>query len=329
MKSVGGTHFQQKIRGKATVHQRMSPPSGSITANLYSYTKIINRLDKNVEYNCLFLFVNHNDSFMAPILFRTSFGFIYTFSAIWWGGIILFAGYIWWATPVGVRTFDKLLFPTLFGLLLGRVQFLFLNREYFVENQSERWALFSGGIGYWGLFLGLWLGLLLWFLSVRERPDPQTYRIGQFGLLWLHLIGWTACYFDGCGYGRPGPIDWYTADLPNSFGLYEVRFQTQLAGIIGIILLSLLLWTIYRTVGQQFSRRTDFFITLSALLALQTGLTFTLGVDLPDLYGIRYDTMMGVLSILLILAVWIFLGSGGEAAEKKEREKERDEYGPA
>ncbi|MEM8857363.1 MAG: hypothetical protein AAGD96_03530, partial [Chloroflexota bacterium] len=81
---------------------------------------------------------------MFPILFRTDFGFVYTFTAVWLVGLAICGLLIWWQDK-SFKRWTILLTAVIGALLLGRLQFVLQNNEWFTENPAERWSLFQGG----------------------------------------------------------------------------------------------------------------------------------------------------------------------------------------
>ena len=89
-----------------------------------------------------------------------------------------------------------------------------------------------------------------------------------------------------------GPL---TADLPDSFGVFAVRYQTQLFGIVlNLTALGVLLWW-QRRWGS--SRLFPFTLVLANLIHF--GLTFLRGDVAPFLLGWSLDSMLAILFVII------------------------------
>lgn len=241
---------------------------------------------------------------MFPILFRTEFGFVYTFTAVWLLGLALSGAIIWWQDKK-FDLWDHLLIAVTGGLLFGRMQFVVQNSEWFAENPAERWNLFQGGHGYTGVVLGGLIALWLWTQLKGTAIRPILIMLAPSVAL-LHLVGWLACWFDGCGYGAPTFIGWYSAELPNNFGLMLVRYQTQLAGALLAGLFGAgLLWRRWQQTGKwlQF-KPSDFWLSLSAMGAGR-GLVYLWQGDVTPMWaGLRIDMLMAFLIAIVSLILF-------------------------
>lgn len=174
---------------------------------------------------------------MYPILARTEFGFIYTFSVIWIIGIGLSALACVRHGNAAKRVIDVFLAVGAAGLLAGRAVFVWLNWDYFGENSAEIIAFTQGGIAYAGVLLGTALTYILLQFTTQLKLSVPITAIGL-----LFLSGWLACYADGCAHGLAASPSALTAPLPDTFGVITHRYRTQLLGI----LLTLAAWALVR-----------------------------------------------------------------------------------
>ena len=237
---------------------------------------------------------------MYPILFRTEFGFVYTFTAVWLLGLVLSVLSIWWQDK-RFKLWDHLICATCGALVLGRAQFVLQNGEWFVENPAERWNLFQGGQAYAGVILGALLGFWFWTRVQGTNLRPMFALLApSIGL--LHFIGWLACWFDGCGYGDQTFLAWYAAELPNNFGLMAVRYQTQLAGMcLALLLLFILIAIRWQKIGRlPMFRPSDFWWSLAFMSVCRGIIYYWQGDDVP---------MWGNLRIDMLLAFWFAIMS--------------------
>lgn len=229
---------------------------------------------------------------MFPHLFRTDLGFVYTFTVVWIVGLILASWMIVRQSP-RFKGWDGLLVATIFALAGGRMQYVWENSEWFIENPAMRWSWQQGGHGYGGAILGALLGLLIWSaLTNSSFAAHVSYLTPAVPL--LHLAGWVACYFDGCGYGATSFISWATAELPDNFGLMAVRYQTQLLGIIFALLIGIPFWIpiLGRNSNPAPSSTLSFWSVLLIFASLRAIITNWQGSTVPILFGFRSDMVL-------------------------------------
>ncbi|RMG92561.1 MAG: hypothetical protein D6706_16675 [Chloroflexi bacterium] len=117
------------------------------------------------------------------------------------------------------------------AMLGGRLGFVWHEWHYFQERPYEIWQLWQGGYAYHTALITALAALWLW----------ARYHQLSFGLItsWLtpafalvQLAGWIACWLEACAYGRSTLPGLLAADLPDQFGVFDIRYQTQLMGII-------------------------------------------------------------------------------------------------
>lgn len=241
---------------------------------------------------------------MFPYLLRTDSGFIYTFTAVWLIGLLLtmWVGYQRNRAVVG---WDNFLFAIVCAFLLGRLQFVWQNREWFAENSAERWNLAQGGFGYAGALAGALIGLATWCWITRNEIRPLLVALIPAVPL-LHFVGWLACWFDGCGYGAKTFIGWYAAALPDNFGLIAVRYQTQLAGMLLAILVGLMLLLLFRQAPNRYDSPSTFWYAFACLVAIRTGLYPYQGDSPPMIGSFRSD--LAFASAILAFSLFCFIG---------------------
>lgn len=170
---------------------------------------------------------------MVPILARYGSVFIYSFTILLALGVLL-------ATLLTSRLerlhpaaawLDALLVVFTVAFLGGRFGFIIGQWSYFQERPSEIWQFWQGGLSYHGaLFAGL-AALLLW-TGARGSSFYTYAALFSPGLALVIVFGWLACWFDGCAYGRETVIGPLSADLPDEFGVFALRYQTQLIGLL-------------------------------------------------------------------------------------------------
>lgn len=177
---------------------------------------------------------------MSDILARYGPLFLYTYTVVMGLGLVVALG----LSAVLARRvalagwLDGALAAAVGALLGGRAVFVWLNAAYFAENPAEAWQLWLGGLNYYGALLGGMAGLALW-ARLSRRPLAAYAGLLAPGLALLAAAGWTACRFEGCAYGRPPAADlppalnFLVGNLPDDLGVFAARYRTQLAGMLG------------------------------------------------------------------------------------------------
>ena len=180
---------------------------------------------------------------MHPILGRTEFGFIYTFTAVFAITILLSLGLTNRLNRERIPDWVNTAVFVLFLAWLGaRIGFIVGNWAYYQERPSEILQLWQGGLSYHGAMIVGLVALAGWCL-VRKRPFAALAALFAPALILIHAGGWLACYWEGCAYGAETTIGPLAANLPDTFGIFAVRYQTQLAGfLLCLLLLAIILW---------------------------------------------------------------------------------------
>lgn len=229
---------------------------------------------------------------MYPILARYGSIFIYSFTVVIALGVVM--AVVLTARLERRRTapgwFDALLLVFVCALAGGRLGFVWGEWAYFQEQPAEIIQLWQGGFSYHGALLAGLAALALW--AAFSAASFYAYAaLFAPGLALVLISGWIACWFEGCAYGRkalPGPL---AADLPDEFGVFALRYQTQLAGFflaLGAFLL--ILWLFKRLAPPA--------LFWSALLSLSVAHllpSFYRGDPLPALGPLRVDILLDLL----------------------------------
>ena len=240
----------------------------------------------------------HKMESMYPILTRLGPFFVYSYTAVFAIGV-LFSWAITRRQPLAKEQSnwkDAALTTLISGWLGARISFMLLNWSYYAQRPSEIFQLWQGGLtAYGGLGAGL-LGLWLW-TRWQKRPFLPYANLFSPALLLLIITGWAACWFAGCAYGAETVLGPLAADLPDSLGVFALRYQIQLLGIIlNLALLGFLLW-------QQRQRGNGrlFASTLLMSSLIHFGLTFLRGDPAIALAGWRLDSWLSLFFAILAL----------------------------
>jgi len=236
---------------------------------------------------------------MFPILGRYGPFFLYSYTVVMGLGVLttLWLAYSLWPDEANTLL-DPLLLALLAALVGGRLLFLWLNGAYFAENPEERWQPWLGGLNYHGALLAA--GLVLWLWLHRQNKQRWMAPLADTLSLALPLLltfGWLACYLEGCGYGRLAPVGWFSSNLPDSFGVFELRYQTQLAGMAsGLGLTAGICWL---RRPQKMPAILRFWLALTLVSLIQTAITLLRGDPGPQSGPWRLDTIINALLTLL------------------------------
>jgi phosphatidylglycerol:prolipoprotein diacylglycerol transferase len=189
------------------------------------------------------------------------------------------------------------------GLVGGRIGFVWAQWSYFQERPQEMWQVWQGGLSYHGALLAGLVALWAWSVVGHKRAAFTAYATllaPSFAL--GHAFGWLACWLEGCAYGREAVIGPLAADLPDHFGVYALRYQTQLLGI-GLSLLVFLLVLGWR---RRRSPDSSFWIALSGISLSRAAISLLRGDPVPHLNGLRADTLLDALLALVALLLWLY-----------------------
>ncbi len=239
---------------------------------------------------------------MVPILGRYGPFFLYSYTVVLGVGILVGVGLTaHLAQQYKAANWHDAWLVSLFGALIGgRFGFVVLHWEYFGERPLTMFQFWQGGLNYYGALLVGLLTLAAYCL-VRKRPFLVTITLFTPAFALLSAFGWLACWLEGCAYGRLAPLSPLTADLPDDFGVFAVRYQTQLLGIIGSSLVFALALWLWRKQSLQLTWTTFFLLS-----SLRVGTGFLRGDVVPTLFNLRLDVILdGFVAILsLLLLQW-------------------------
>ena len=178
---------------------------------------------------------------MHPILFTLGPLTIYAYGVMMVAAFLAatwLAGHAAEALPPEVRaiTAEQILdfssVSLLAGLAGGRLLYILLQWRFFLEAPFEVFALWHGGLVWYGGFLG---GMLGAWLYTRAHQLSYLRVVDQFipFLALGHAIGRVGCFLNGCCYGKPTGT-WYGVVFP---GQMKAVLPTQLFEATGLFFL--------------------------------------------------------------------------------------------
>lgn len=183
---------------------------------------------------------------MYPILTRYGPFFLYSYTVVMGVGLLAAVG-VGRLETKRLETgrlgswVDGMIWAVGVGLVVGRAVFVGANWGYYAQNVGESWLLWQGGISYHGAVIAGLAALWAW----SHRRGVPFARLGDLLALPMavwSVFGWLACYLEGCAYGRETFIGLLSADLPDSYGVFAVRYQTQMMGLAFSLLAVAALW---------------------------------------------------------------------------------------
>ena len=196
--------------------------------------------------------------------------------------------------------FDAFLVVIAAGLMGGRVGFIIWRWDYFQENLSETWQIWQGGLSYHAaLFAGI-LALAVWaFLHRQPLLNYAAFFAPAFVL--ITVFGWVACWLEGCAYGQETFLGVFAADLPDDYGVFAVRYRTQLLGFL--MTLAILVFILRAQKDQP--PPLLFYWTLAAVSFVLLLISLLRGDPTVFIGNMRMDTLLNgllvVISLLLLL----------------------------
>jgi phosphatidylglycerol:prolipoprotein diacylglycerol transferase len=239
---------------------------------------------------------------MYPILGRFGPFFLYSYTAVFGLGLLLSLALLARDnTPrrLPPRWLDAVVVALLAALAGGRLLFVLVHRDYFQLYPDELWLFSRGGLSYLGALAAALLALILWSHYRVLSFMRLTAALAPGAALWA-CFGWAACWLEGCAYGRPAPSSFFVADLPDSFGVMALRYQTQLLGVFISLIAFIILWRARRRLPPA----PLFWLALGLLSASQALVSLWRGDDVPTLGSWRLDTIVnGALALVALLLV--------------------------
>jgi phosphatidylglycerol---prolipoprotein diacylglyceryl transferase len=242
---------------------------------------------------------------MHPILLRYGPFMLYSYSVALGLGVLGGLGLTAWLarTRPAPRWFDSYLLVLAAALAGGRLAFVLLNWPYFEIQPAEAWQIWRGGLSYYGALPAALAALWLWTRG-RQRPFTRYADLLAPALALVSAAGWVACYLEGCAYGRETVLGPLAANLPDAYGLFAVRYQTQVIGMTGALaVLGLILW-----LRRRRPEGAHLWLTLGALSLVRLPISLLRDDPFPTVAGLRLDSLFEsavALSCLLLLQLYL------------------------
>jgi len=200
------------------------------------------------------------------------------------------------------RVLDLGVYMLLTAIVGSRLLFVLTNLGEFAEKPLEAFALWKGGLVFYGGLLAA-VPVGIWYLKRHALPVWKTADIMAPSIALGQAFGRLGCFFAGCCYGAPcsGPVCITFSDVHSLAPLGVPLFPTQLMEATGNLLIfcALILLRRYKKFdGQLFW----FYVVLYAVLRFN--IEFFRGDAVRGLY------FGGAISTSQIIAIGMVILSG-------------------
>ncbi|HET6443832.1 MAG TPA: prolipoprotein diacylglyceryl transferase family protein [candidate division Zixibacteria bacterium] len=243
---------------------------------------------------------------MYPILARYGPFIIYSYEVVLGLGIGACIGLAAWLTRdnkyLRSRWINGILFASIIAIVGGRIVFVLTQWSYYSEEPGDIWLIWRGGLSYHGLLITGLAALWAWSkwrkLTLREVAGMLAILLAL-----MSVFGWLACWFEGCAFGKETSISLLSGDLPDSFSVYSIRYQTQLMGMI----LSATVLVVILALRNRLRPLQLFWLTIGLLAASRLTITLFRGDQAPMIGAIRMDTLTDGLMVVAALITLVII----------------------
>lgn len=229
---------------------------------------------------------------MYPILGRYGPFFLHSYTVIL--GAALLSGLVLLRRPARRagfwRWWEGTVVALFAGLVAGRLGYVALHADYFRLHPEEGWMVWQGGLSYHAALPAVLAVLALW----AGHQGISFYRLAALlapvALLWGAAV-WLACWFEGCAYGREtSSRSLLAANLPDTYGVYALRYQVQLLGMaVYLFLAAFVSWLRGRLAPAPL-----FWMAVALASGSRGLLTLCRGDTVPVLADWRLDTLLDI-----------------------------------
>lgn len=180
------------------------------------------------------------------------------------------------------------------GILSGRLTYIILNFQFFLENPQEVFMLWHGGLVWYGGLLGGILCAILYVKLKRQNLAKVLDELAPFAALG-QSIGRIGCLLNGCCYGRPA-----------SWGIFfpahnEYLIPTQLFSSLDL----LAIFVILRTLQEKAHRQGFVFVVYLLLQSFERFLIeFFRNDSSRAFFGLTIFQVMSAAIFLITLCLW-------------------------
>ncbi len=210
-------------------------------------------------------------------------------------------------TAVLARGYNKSQADWLNGLLLalvmaiigGRIAFVWVNWDYYQGHFGEISLVWRGGLSYHGALMAGLISLAAWSVFRRHSFADMAGLLAP-ALVLGSIFGWLACWFDGCAYGRETGFGPLAVNLPDSYGVFALRYQTQWMGLA----FCLIIFIIIIGLRRRLQPAVVFWLTLFLLSLSRVIVSSFRGDEMHLIGAYRVDTLFdGTLALLSVIAL--------------------------
>lgn len=191
---------------------------------------------------------------MHSILLRTEGFTLYTYTVLLDAGIICGLVLTWLeGRRLGGHPNSALnaaFYALCAGIVGARAGYVLANWPYFGEHLPDAIQLWKGGLSWYGGFLSGLVALIVYAAWPRREKPASFWLLADAlmpGLMLGVVWGWLACWMAGCAYGATASgWPWLVWDLPDIYGVRDLRFATQPLGAALSFVSFVFLWTTRR-----------------------------------------------------------------------------------
>jgi phosphatidylglycerol:prolipoprotein diacylglycerol transferase len=191
---------------------------------------------------------------MHPVLLRAEGFTLYTYTVLLDVGLVCGLVLTWlegrrlWGHPN--LALNAAFYTLCAGIVGARGGYVLSNWSYFSEHLAEAARLWEGGLSWYGGFL-VGLAALIVYAAWPRRKAPLSFWLLADaltpGLMLGVVCGWLACWMAGCAYGAPASgWSWLVWNLPDIYGVRDLRFATQPLGAALSFVAFVFLWAARR-----------------------------------------------------------------------------------